>query len=263
MLSSCAVFSNDIDPRLPLAAAKEWEGTVFPLGAQCAGKVGVVMAIPLSDPRIFGVAGDSQGMVMRFYLGTSPKPKRFPNRASFVFLIYGIDLEDGFRSALSHYYAFFPDYYTPRLPRDGLFLFQIKDRVPPNLDQYGFDLVEEQWDRPVLDTAHARDQKHGIATFPYLIVGQREIKFLPALPKSYEEAMAIYDKWTVADHADHALAKENVASEGDIHLKEEVRFRLPFPNRHRVRSPSIFPPNALAFLESQKHDLTRPSPGRL
>jgi hypothetical protein len=55
-----------------------------------------------------------------------------------------------------------------------------------------------------------------------MIVGQREIKFLPALPKSYEEAMAIYDKWTLAGHKGHALTKENVASEGDIHLKQEV-----------------------------------------
>jgi hypothetical protein len=222
LLSADAVFSNGLEHSVRMADSAECEGNCFPVAAMCDTKAGVAMAIPPSEPRVFGMVGDGKGMAVRFYLGTSPKPQRFPNRASFVFIIYGVEPGWGFRSALSRYYGFFPDYYTPRLKRDGLFMFQMKDRVPPNVDQYGFDMVEAQWDKRVLDAAIARDEKHGIATFPYMIVGQREIKFLSALPKTYEEAMALYDKWTVADHAGHALTKENVCCEGDIHLKQEV-----------------------------------------
>ncbi|MBM3890725.1 MAG: hypothetical protein FJ388_16570, partial [Verrucomicrobia bacterium] len=222
LLSAGAIFSNGLEHSVRMADEKEYEGNVYPVAAMCDTKLGVAMAIPPSEPRVFGMAGDGRGMVMRFYLGISPKPKRFFNRASFVFIIYSVEPSWGFRSALSEYYRFFPDYYTPRLKRDGLFMFQMADRVPPNVDQYGFDLVESQWDSRTLNAAIARDEKHGIATFPYMIVGQREIKFLPALPKTYDEAMAIYAKWTVADHAGHALTKENAAAQGDIHLKQEV-----------------------------------------
>ncbi len=222
LLSAGAAFSNGLDHSVRMADAKECEGNAFPVAAMCDAQLGVAMAIPPSEPRVFGMVGDGKGMVARFYLGTSPKPKRFPHCASFVFILYGVEPGWGFRSALGRYYGFFPDYYTPRLKRDGLFMFQMKDRVPPNVDQYGFDMVEAQWDARTLKAAIARDEQHGIATFPYMIVGQREMKFLPALPKSYEEAMAIYEKWTVADHAGRALTKENVCCEGDIHLKQEV-----------------------------------------
>jgi hypothetical protein len=221
-ISPEAVFSNGLDHALRMAVSDPYEGNVYPIAAMCGELGGIGVAIPPSDPRVFGMASDAQGMSARFYLGLSPEPKRFPNRASFTFLLYSVEPDWGFRSALAAYYRFFPDYYTPRLKRDGLFMFQMEDRVPPNIDQYGFDLVESQWKPEVLRAAILRDEQHGIPTFPYMIVGQREIKFLPALPKDYDEAMAAYAKWTLDDHAGHAWTKENAASQGDIHLKEEV-----------------------------------------
>ena len=220
LLSADAVFSNALDESVPMADSPPYEGNVFPIAAMCGKDTGIAMAIPPSKPRIFGMVGDAQGMAMRFYLGVSPETRKFPNRAPFAFLLYSVEPGWGFRSALSKYYGFFPDYYAPRLKRDGLFMFQMGDRIPPNVDQYGFDLVETQ--SAALDAAVARDEQHGIATFPYMIVGQREIKFLDALPRTYDEAMAAYAAWSLADHAGHALTKENSASQGDIHLKEEV-----------------------------------------
>ena len=219
-ISPDALFSNELGHAVAMADSEEYEGNTFPIGAMCNGDTGIALAIPPSEPRIFGMAGGEQGMTVRFYLGLSPETGSFPNCASFVFAVYPVEPAWGFRSALSKYYGFFPDYYTPRLKRDGLFMFQMEDRLPPNVGQYGFSLVETQ--SPTLDAAIARDEKHGVATFPYMIVGQREIKFLDALPQDYDEAMAAYAKWSLADHAGHALTKENAASQGDIHLKEEV-----------------------------------------
>ncbi len=139
-----------------------------------------------------------------------------------VFMIYAVDPAWGFRSALSRYYRFFPDYYAPRLKSDGLMMFQMEDRVPPNVEQYGIDEVEPQWGPAKLAAAIDRDDQHGIATFPYMIVGQREIKYLPALPADYDAAVSVYDAWTVAGPVGHALTKESAASQGDIHLKAEV-----------------------------------------
>ena len=219
-LAAGAVFSNGLEHSVAMGESLCYEGNVFPIAAMGQADFGLAMAIPPTAPCVFGMTADGQGMSTRFYLGTSPLPKRFPNRAPFRFMIYAVEPAWGFRSALSKYYGFFADYYTPRLQRDGLFMFQMGDRVPPNIEQYGFDLVEPQW--KFLEAAILRDQKHGLATFPYMIVGQREIKFLPALPKDYDDAMAVYARWSVADHASHELTKENACAQGDIHLKEEV-----------------------------------------
>lgn len=221
-LSAAAWFSNALDEQVRMAGSAEAEGSVYPIAAMCAPEGGVALAIPPAEPRIFGLVADQRGMAIRFYLGTSPRTRRFPNRASFVFIIYLIPPDGGFRAALARYYDFFPEYYAPRLPGHGLMMFQMADRVPPNVDQYGFDEVEPQWNRRVLLSAIARDDRHGIATFPYMIVGQREIKFLPVLPSNYEAAMRVYDGWEVAAHAGHALTKESAAAQGDIHLKQEV-----------------------------------------
>lgn len=221
-LSADCVFSSSLEQHFAMDAGRDFESNAFPLAAVCGPDWGLAMAIPPQHPPVFGLIAEHTGMAIRFYLGLTPQTRQFPNRASFTFLVYRVEPAWGFRSALAKYYGFFPDYYTPRLKRDGLFMFQMGDRVPTNLDQYGFDLVETQWDPKVLAAAIARDKKEGIATFPYNIVGQREIKFLPSLPKDYDDAMAVFERWKLADQAGHAMTKENAASQGDIHLRQEV-----------------------------------------
>lgn len=222
-LSGSAVFSSDLDKDHPLAdGAKEEEGNDVPLAAMTDAQHGVALALPPDAPRIYGLAGGTAGLTVRFYLGTSPDVRAFPSRASFVFLIYPAQPGWGFRSALSRYYRLFSDYYTPRLPREGFFMFQMADRVPPNVSDYGFNLAEMQLGPKVITAALARDDAHGISTFPYMIVGQREIKFLPELPKDYDGALEIAKRWTFADLQGHPVSKENTANRGDFHLKEEL-----------------------------------------
>ena len=118
------------------------------------------------------MVGDSEGLSVRFYLGVSPDTANFANKASFAFIIYNIEPAWGFRSAIEKYYSFYPDYYTARLKRDGLWLLNMRKNVVfPNVDQYG-------WNR---GTEAERDEKYGILTFPYVITGVREIKRLPDL----------------------------------------------------------------------------------
>ena len=221
-LSADARFGYGLEESAAMDQAEEKEADAFPIGAMTNAREGVAIAIPPTEPRSFGVTGGKDGLGIRFYLGVTPRAPQFANRASFVFLIYPVEAQWGFRSAVSRYYTFFPQYYTPRLKRDGLFMFQMGGRTPANVDQYGFDLVESQWDDETMKAAIARDQAHGITTFPYTIEGQRELKFLPKLPATYDEAMEVFNHWTLADHAGHALTKENVTNDGDRDAKDEI-----------------------------------------
>lgn len=218
-----AVFSHHLEESVTLDdAAGETEANAFPLAAMCGPEGGLALAISPEDPRVFGLVGDRRGLAVRFYLGTSPLTRRFPNRAPFAFVIYNVDPAWGFRSALSRYYGFYPDFYQQRLKKEGLMMFQMTDRLPENIDHYGFHLSETHWDRNVLLAALARDEEHAITTFPYMIVGQREIKFLPEVPRTYAEAMTAYARWDLALHAARPHTKENACAEGDVHLREEV-----------------------------------------
>jgi hypothetical protein len=74
--------------------------------------------------------------------------------------------------------------------------------------------------KDIFEAALKRDQQHGIATFPYIIVGQRELKFLPGLPKDYGEAAAMLDQWSAEDGVGSRRTREQAVA--DVHLREEI-----------------------------------------
>jgi hypothetical protein len=213
--SKTARFASALDETRPLDG--KFEENAYPIATMADDRRAVAMAIPPTAPCVFGLAAEDGGLAIRFYLGVSPKPRRFPNRASFAFLIYAVDPGEAFRAALARYYAAFPEYYTPRLKRDGLWMFQMGDRIPANIEQYGFDEIEPA--APTFAAAWARNRKHGIPTFPYTIVGQREIKFLPELPKTYAAAAEVLRLWQPKARE---LSKEDVSAEMAARLKDEI-----------------------------------------
>ena len=122
-------FGNELNDPVKVGDC-ETEGSVYPVASLCGAEVGVAMAIPPWSPCEFGMAAGSQGLTTRLYLGTSAATENFPNRAAFAFVVYPVDAQWGFRSAISKYYDFFPDYYQVRTKSDGLSLQQ----MPPGLD---------------------------------------------------------------------------------------------------------------------------------
>jgi hypothetical protein len=239
IISPKAVFSNGLEQTRSMIDNNEEEGNVFPISAMCDEVSGVALAIPPSQPRQFGIVSSRLGMSGRFYLGVSPVTKQFPNKASFAFILYKVDPleanqnEPGwaFRSALSQYYRFYNDYYSPRVSQGGLWMFEMKDKIPPNVEQFGFDEIEPQWGKKTVEGAISRDTKYKILSFPYTIVGQREIKFLPSLPKTYSGAMRAYANWSPTSQPPRHLTKEN--DQGDFYLKNEITSSACLDNKGR------------------------------
>ena len=208
-------FSPSLNESVPVSAKRSGEGSVYPIAAMCGDGFGLAMAIPPSAPCMFRLAGSTEGLTLRLYLGLSPDTKRFPSSARFSFMVYTCDPEWGFRDAARRYYATFPEYYTHHGRGDGLWLFQSTD--PPNLGDF---LYDEIWVGPKVDEIIQRDNTSGILSFPYMIVGQREIKRLETLPASYERAMAEYQKWVATSGV--RRTKESIAAGDDAYLKDEV-----------------------------------------
>lgn len=217
-----ARFSNQLN-KSTRAADGEVEGCVYPIAALETTDAGLALAIPPTLPCEFGMAGGPDGLAVRFFFGLSPETKRFPDRARFSFLIYPINRGWGFRSALSRYYTFFPDYYNERSNHGGQALFLAEDGKEPepaDLSTFSTRVVETQ--APWLRKNFTTDEKNNLLSFPYMIVGQREIKYLEKLPANYEEAMAAYAKWTPEYQAKFPRTKENEAAGGDVNLRREV-----------------------------------------
>jgi hypothetical protein len=218
--SSGTAFSNGLNHTVPMDS--DYEGNVYPVQAVCnvenKEEWGIALAIPPNSPAIFGMACSKSGAQVNYYLGLSPQTKEFPNKANFSFIIYTVDPQWGFRSAMEKYYALYPEYYSCRTNYDGLWMFQMEGKTPSNVRDYGFN--ELSMGSPTITQDIERDEKYKILTFPYMIVGQREIKNLESLPASYKDAMNVFDKWKIPEK--RTIAKENVASSGDINLRTEV-----------------------------------------
>lgn len=194
-------------------SVSEGEGSIYPIAAMG----GVAVAIPPSAPCMFKLTGSKEGLTLRMYLGLSPETDRFPNSANFQFVVYPTDPKWGFRDAARQYYAMYPDYYKHHGKGDGLWLFPSGLSAPPNVRDF---LYHEVFADADIGKAAEKDHKDGVLTFPYMIVGQREIKHLDKLPATYDEAMAYYAKWNAPAKSDQT--KEALAAGGDVYLREEV-----------------------------------------
>ena len=82
-------------------------------------ELGIALAIPLSQPRVFHIAYDADAprFSITFSLGLSASTVKFPSQANFTVYLYKIDEPEwGFRSAVQKYYELFPDYFTVKNP---------------------------------------------------------------------------------------------------------------------------------------------------
>ena len=219
-----AVFSNAVnrgEESKITATTTEFEGNAFPIAALQTADRAVAVAVPHDFACSFGMVGSGQGLAVRFYLGVSATTKAFPNRAPFQFIVYPTEPGWGFRGALERYYGFYPGNYEPRVMKTGYWMFQVKGLVPERADQYAFNLLEIQ--NPHVPEDLNRDDKYGIASLLYTLVGQREIKFLDKLPTSYDEAMKVLEHWSIESHRKYPITKESIVAGRDQWLREEIK----------------------------------------
>jgi len=84
---------------------------MVPIPAVWTDKGGIALCIPPTNPCIFEVGADDEGLRIQMAFGLSKDTKKFPSKAPFRFRIYSIDGTWGFRDALAKYYDSYPDYY--------------------------------------------------------------------------------------------------------------------------------------------------------
>lgn len=195
-----AVFQNDLSQSVKIDAATKALGTIFPIAATTGPDWGISLSIPPTHPCCFGMIGNTGGLGLEFYLGVTPKTNAFPQRARFAFVIDSALPGWGFRSALNRYYQRYPDFYHPRLTGAGFWNWN----DPAEIDQPTSFVDDAMKLYRVHGTPHtatfaaqvARDNRDGVLTFDYQIVGMRELVNLPTLPANYDAAMDTFHQFS-------------------------------------------------------------------
>lgn len=154
--------------------------------------VGIGIAIPPDSPCDFSLGYDSEfGLHVEIRLGLSPQAGgNLRNRAAFKLLVYRVDPRWGFRDAVKRYYDSFPAVFESRTNKEGLWLaskkiLNVSQVQDPQL--YAF--------REGGPTGVNEDERLGILTFPYMIVGQRELTHLPSLPRTNGDATRMLEEY--------------------------------------------------------------------
>jgi hypothetical protein len=125
---------DDLGARRTIEAGKRYTHTLpwrdghepgaYPFCAVSGPRLGLSLAVPLHEPRLWRLAYDAtrQALEVEFDLGLSPAAERLGCRADFRFLVYAHDPRWGLRDALRRYYEIFPRYTERRAPRGGIWL---------------------------------------------------------------------------------------------------------------------------------------------
>jgi hypothetical protein len=153
-------------PPTPSPLSQLWERGegVPPQAAGVKGEVGLVLAVPMDVPRLQRTSySSSQGYQITFDLGLSPATTTLgPGRATFSLLLYHFDPAWGFRAAAAKYYAIFPQFFTKRVQREGLWFYSLDLSQLPDPEDFGFTFDESG------DSNLVYDNTHGIYTFRYI-----------------------------------------------------------------------------------------------
>ena len=87
-------------------------GYEVPIPAVWSTNGGIALCIPPTNPCVFQMSADANGLRVQMAFGLSPITAKFPSKAPFRFRIYSIDGTWGFRDALAKYYDWYPDNYS-------------------------------------------------------------------------------------------------------------------------------------------------------
>jgi len=145
----------------------------LPFNAVTMADMGVAVACPLHEPRVFLIKASDKGIGVTFSLGLTQETEKFPCRAAFRCIIYTVDPEWGIRSAAEKYYLFFSELFETEAVKHGNFSGFWKPEkeetvIPDNPEDFSLMYVENdyQWtDGEMSEQALDLKKKLGVEVF--------------------------------------------------------------------------------------------------
>jgi hypothetical protein len=147
---------------------------------------GLVLGAPLNLPRLwrFGYDAQKRELYAEVDLGLTAETRRFPSRADFGLVLYRSDPKWGFRSALERYYRLFPDCFTKRNAKEGIWMPFTDIATVEGWEDFGFQFKEG-------DNNVAWDAEHGIYSFYYVEPWSDWVHMPKDMPRTVAQATAL------------------------------------------------------------------------
>ena len=175
-------FANTIN----LRCGANGKMSLYPLAAVWNDRVGLALGLDMDHPaqyRFVYHAGTRQ-FFLAYDFGLAKDTTKFPGSADFRFVIYRFDPLWGFRAALQQYYDVFPQHFTKRVSREGVWLPFTDIAKVPGFEDFGFAFQEGA---PNV----AFDDQHGISSFVYVEPMSHWLAMPRAVPRTYDDALSI------------------------------------------------------------------------
>jgi hypothetical protein len=158
----------------------------YPLACVSSDSDAAAIAVPLDVPRLcrLGYDADARELYAAVDLGLAPDTESFPSRASFSLVLYRPDPAWGFRSALQRYYDLFPQCFTKRNKKEGIWMPFTDIATVEGFEDFGFQFKEG-------DNNVAFDAEHGIYSFVYVEPWSDWVDMPKEMPRTIEQATAL------------------------------------------------------------------------
>lgn len=192
----------------------------YPLSAICDTNkgIGLSIAVPMDEPRLYRIAYDADRGIfyVAYDFGLCHDVKAFPGKATFKFIIYSFDPAWGFRAAVQKYYDIYPQFFTKRLGKEGLWMaFQRISNVE-SFEDFGFAFKEG-------DNETKFDDEHDILTFRYTEPQTNWQRMPKEIDRSYQGCVNFLEKSAASGNrsALSTLSSGIFAAEGRYRLTVE------------------------------------------
>jgi hypothetical protein len=163
--------------------------SLYPLAAIWNESAGIALGIDMGAPAVFRIGYHSglEWLFIAYDFGLVKETEHFLSSADFRFVIYRFDPAGGFRAALQKYMGIFPDYFTVRSHRQGLWMpFTAVSKVQ-GWEDFGFRYHEGNNDV-------AWDDQHGVLSFRYTEPMTWWMPMKKELPRTLPEALRVRDE---------------------------------------------------------------------
>lgn len=143
------------------------------------------LAVPLDVPRLCRLAYDAdwKQLYAAFDLGLSPDHKD-KGGATFSLVVFPSDPKWGFRAALQRVYEMFPQCFTKRNRKEGIWMPFADIAKVEGFEDFGFQFKEGN-NNPVFD------EQHGIYTYVYVEPASHWLRMPPEMPRTIEAAIGL------------------------------------------------------------------------
>lgn len=137
----------------------------YPFAALSRGDQGVSIGVDMRLPLFFRLQmQQDQGLVFEYDTAVSPATGKFPSETFFTVYLYPHDGTWGLRSSAERYHRLFPESFTRRVEREGIWMPFVDVTGVEGYEDFGFAFLETG--STSRETA-ATQQAAGVYTFPY------------------------------------------------------------------------------------------------